>query len=118
MYPWILLESSPITHRRSPNCLCRKAEAQSQVSGINVVTPNHVDVASNKVSNALCKGLCLESNKCSLYLCDISTRNKLKLARQIELEDQLRHQKNTIKQIRSEIDKTEYKNTWSVFIRQ
>ena len=52
MYPWILLESSPITHRRSPNCLCRKAEAQSQVSGINVVTPNHVDVASNKVSNA------------------------------------------------------------------
>ena len=42
MYPWILLESSPITHRRSPNCLCRKAEAQSQVSGINVVTPNHV----------------------------------------------------------------------------
>ena len=83
----------------------RVLDLKSKVSNFIVDFDNHVDANIRKVDNTSCNGLCSESTESSNYPSASSAENKLKLAifkkeqltSQLELEEQLRRQKNAIR---------------------
>ena len=99
---------------RSSNRLRREEDSKKQVTDFNIDVDNHADVDSHKVDNISCHGLCLGSTKCSNYSSASSARNRLKLAmikekqlaRQLELEEQLKRQENAIRlqKIKDEVE--------------